>query len=196
MRVTSLDVGWDSSSLDVGDFPYEITREEIASAARRAYMRLVIGATEGWGKVELARWLVGPYRRLAVRDERASDPPPSTGDPSGDRVAGILDRMRMDVMLVMHELMSAEGRSAFEMMAFDSELVSRTPEGVTVALTRPRMTLTDRVLSLVAIDLIERPEDFEHSLFVCDRCRQPVFDVAARPLSICRIHVSGVVATR
>ena len=35
-------------------------------------------------------------------------------------------------------------------------------------------------------------EDFEHSLFVCERCRQPVFDVASRPYGVCRIHTSGV----
>jgi hypothetical protein len=90
--------------------------------------------------------------------------------------------------------MTPEGLGAFTKLAFDMALVVRTTDDASLVLprARPRMTLVDRVLSLIAVDAFTRPEDFEHSLFVCDRCHQPVFDVAARPLGICRVHVSGV----
>ncbi len=186
---------------DVGDFPFELTPDELANACRRAYLRLVIGAHVGWGKVELARWLTGPYRRIAV-GQRISDPPPSmavandTASALDDRLVPVLETMRADVLLVLRELMAADGRAAFMTLAFDTHLVERATgdEGfLVIPRARPRMTLTDRVLSLVAVDALSRPEDFEHSLFVCTRCEQPVFDVASRPRGVCRMHVSGIV---
>jgi hypothetical protein len=197
---SALDLGWDASSADVGEFPFELTSEELASACRRAYMCLVVGAHVGWGKVELARWLVGPYRRLTVRDDAASSGPfivPSVSvnsDASNiadDRVTKLLEDMRTDVLLVLRELMAPEGLSAFTTLTFDTGLVARE-EGNVVPHARARMSLVDRVLSLVAVDALTRPEDFEHSLFVCERCHQPVFDVASRPYGVCRVHVSGV----
>ncbi len=185
---------------DVGEFPFELTPEELANACRRAYLRLVTGAHIGWGKVELARWLTGPYQRLTVR-ERFSQPPPSlavTNDTTAmdDRVSHVLEGMRKDVLVVLRELMNPAGVSALSTLAFDTALVARAREddgGFTVLpLARPRMTLVDRALSLVAVDAITRPEDFEHSLFVCERCEQPVFDVASRPRGVCRVHQSGV----
>lgn len=190
-------------STDVGEFPFELTPEELGSACRRAYMRLVFGAHVGWGKLELARWLTGPYRRLALREnanELIDAAPPSmtiandAAPLSDDRVWAMLEAMRVDVIGVLRELMTPEGRGAFTKLALDTELVVRSKEDGAIVLprARPRMTLVDRVLSLVAVDAITRPEDYEHSLFVCDRCHQPVFDVASRPLGVCRVHVSGV----
>ncbi len=197
------DVDWESHTVDVGDFPFELTPDELANACRRAYLRLIVGAHIGWGKVELARWLTGPYRRITV-GQRLSEPPPSmavandTASPIDDRLVPVLETMRTDVLLVLRELMTAEGRAAFSTLAFDTHLVEQAEEGtgyIVIPRARPRMTLTDRVLSLVAVDALTRPEDFEHSLFVCTRCEQPVFDVAARPRGVCRTHVSGIVET-
>jgi len=179
----------------------ELTEVELANACRRAYLRLVVGAHVGWGKTELARWLAGPYRHLAVSGT-ASDydvAPPSINSAlraandtvNEDRIASILESMRRDVLGVLRELMSPEGASAFTKLALDTELVGREGDLVRPR-ARARMTLVDRALSLVAVDAITRPEDFEHSLFICDRCHQPVFDVASRPLGICRVHISGV----
>lgn len=196
------DADWEPLSTDVGEFPFELTPEEHASACRRAYMRLVLGAHVGWGKTELARWLTGPYRRLTVRAPESDAPPPSmsvSNDVASgleDRVAMLLEGMHADVLLVLRELMTPEGLSAFSTLAFDTDLVvAAHEEGAPFAVlprARARMTLVDRVLSLVAVDAITRPEDFEHSLFVCTRCHQPVFDVASRPRAVCRVHVSGV----
>ncbi len=192
----------DGRIADVGEFPFELTPDELANACRRAYSRIVVGAHIGWGKIELARWLTGPYRRLTVRDAWDEPPPSMTiandvASNLDDRIVGVLETMRFDVLLVMRELMTAEGRSAFATLAFDTNLVvtSLGDEGVVLPCARPRMSLTDRVLSLVAVDAIMRPEDFEHSLFVCSRCDQPVFDVASRPRGTCRTHVSGIETT-
>ncbi len=192
---------------DVGEFPFELTAEELPNACRRAYLRIIVGADRGWGKAELARWLAGPYRRLTIFGEAAgvprrrdsfSDltPVPSSAGVSELRVGKLLDGMRDDVLIVMRELMAAEGRAAFTTLATDIGLVAlaQDPRGTEIAIpcVRERMSLVDRVLSLVAADALARSEDFEHSLFVCARCHQPVFDVHARANGICRVHVSGV----
>ena len=107
----------------------------------------------------------------------------------------VLEAMRTDVLLVLRELMADEGRAAFTSLAFDTDLVGRASDddGYTVIpRDRARMSLVDRALSLVAVDVVTRPEDFEHSLFICKRCDQPVFDVAARERGVCHVHVSGV----
>jgi hypothetical protein len=224
--------------VDVGEFPFELTSEELATACRRAYLRVIVGAHNGWGKVELARWLAGPYRRLTLHDWTATESeaviglkssgapdsidlarrpplaertstnvarpsgfdltpiPPSGVSVSESRVGTLLTDMRTDVLLVLRELMTAPGRSAFTTLAMDIHLVTQTLDAsgasVIVPQARERMSLVDRVLSLVAVDAIRRSEDFEHSLFVCERCEQPVFDIHARPYGMCRIHVSGV----
>jgi len=219
--------------VDVGEFPYELTSDELANACRRAYLRILFGAQAGWGKPELARWLAGPYRRLTlhksaaalglktsgapdsidlarrprasglVRIDRESSEltpiPPSGVSVSETRVEKLLADMREDVLIVLRELMAAEGRSAWTTLATDIELVARAQDDaaadIVVPRARERMSLVDRVLSLVAVDAMTRSEDFEHSLFVCQRCEQPVFDIHARPNGICRIHVSGVQTT-
>jgi hypothetical protein len=171
---------------------------ELANACRRAYLRLVTGAYVGWGKLELAEWLTGPYRDLTVAEEWLEAPPSlAIGNDTApasmldERVVRVLETMRTDVMVVMNELMVPEGVSAFTKLAFDTGLV--TPGGFSVVpRARPRMTLVDRALSLVAVDAITRPEDYEHSLFICERCSQPVFDVASRERGVCRTHVSGI----
>jgi hypothetical protein len=203
-----VDTDWEPHSVDVGEFPFELTPDELANACRRAYLRLVVGAHIGWGKVEVARWLTGPYRRLTVREASwVEQPPPSVtiandiapASALDDRLVNVLEQMRFDVLIVMRELSTPEGLSAFTTLAFDTNLVARAREEdggfAVLPCARPRMTLTDRVLSLVAVDAITRPEDFEHSLFVCSRCDQPVFDVASRPRGICRTHVSGIEST-
>jgi len=179
---------------------HEVGPEEFATECRRAYLRVVMGAQVGWGKHELAQWLAGTYRRLAVRDG-SSEPPPSIGTNGAvegvrdDRITALLDAMRADVLVVLRELTAPEGLSAFTKLAVDVDLVAAADDGAVLPRARPRMTLVDRVLSLVAVDAMTRPEDFEHSLFVCERCEQPVFDVARRPFAMCRVHVSGVVET-
>ncbi len=88
--------------------------------------------------------------------------------------------MRTDVIGVLHGKCDAGGsRRVLARARYRGSSCEPTASSLLAA--RPRLTLVDRVLSLIAVDAITRPEDFEHSLFVCDRCHQPVFDVAARP---------------
>jgi len=169
--------------------------EDFASACRRVYMQALVGAHVGWGKLELAQWLAGPYRALTDYGLQEDEEPVSVSPPSlvtEDRLTRVLDMMRIDVLLVLHELATPHGLSAFTSFAFDTGLVARDAEGFIVPRARPRMSLVDRVLSLVAVDALTRPHEFERSFFVCERCHLPVFDAQARVNGVCRVHVSGV----
>lgn len=182
----------------VGELPAEFSSDSFAGACRRAYMLVLSGATRGWGKAELAAWLEGPYERLAcpVDTKSSSWPPPSSGEVKATRVTELLDLTRADVLLVLRELMAPEGLAAFATHAVDTQLVARCldVEGneTFVPRSRPRMSLVDRALSLVAADALVRPHDYTNALFVCTRCEAPMFDRDARALAMCAMHRSGV----
>jgi hypothetical protein len=181
-----------------GELPAEFSSESFAGACRRAYLLLLSGAVRGWGKVELANWLGGPYERLAcpVDEKSSSWPPPSSSEVKPSRVAELLDLARADVVLVLRELTKPEGLRAFATHAVDTQLValSRDVDGAEtfVPRSRPRMSLVDRAMSLVAADALVRPSDYTDALFICTRCEAPVFDRTMRSLSMCAQHRSGV----
>src|SRR3954467_6040711 len=102
------DADWEPRSTDVGEFPFELTPDELANACRRAYLRLVVGAHVGWGDGELARWLTRPYRRPPVREGWLEAPPSlalgndtSPSSIQDDRIGHVLESMRADVLVVM-----------------------------------------------------------------------------------------------
>jgi hypothetical protein len=192
------DAGWDLREAVTGELA-ELSPESVAGECRRAYMEIVSGVRGSpprWHKPELARWLTGSYSRLAQEDVTASGPVSVVSGPvsiADDRLGRVLEVLRIDILLVMNELTSTHGLSAFVKLAFDTRLIGRDRDtGAIVPLARSRMSLVDRVMSLVAVDAVIHPQDFEDSLFVCERCHQPVFDAVSRPYNVCRVHVSGV----
>jgi hypothetical protein len=99
---------------------------------------------------------------------------------------------------VLRQLAEPEGGVSFAFGAVDS-LVEHTFDGSTeheaswVPLAPSRMRLADRLLSLLAVDYLTRPEDYESKLFICSRCTLVGFDAAARARGLCRVHaVSGI----
>lgn len=180
-----------------GELPSEFSPDTFAGACRRAYLQLLSGAARGWSKAELAAWLSGPYERLArALPEVGSQPPPSSNDVSPTRLRDLLDAARLDVLLVLQELTVPEGIAAFTAHAADTKLIMTSVdvdgEPAFVPRARPRMSLVDRALSLVAVDALVRPRDYTEQMFVCSRCDTPVFDAASRSLGMCALHKSGV----
>jgi len=196
----------------------EFDAETFALTCRRAAMQLVEGAQRGWGKRELAEWLAGPYERLAIPDESEDpasvatiiasvgrspsipdgDVPASASGPiAGDRIVRLLEEMRADLLVVLAELGTAEGIAAFTHLAVATRLVGRAEDAdgnlALVPLARRRMTLVERAMSLVAVDALVHPHDYEHRLTVCSRCGAITFDMQARRTGSCRVHTSGVV---
>ena len=107
-------------------FSLEVGSQDFAGACRRAYMQMLMGAHIGWTKVDLAQWLAGPYQQLTEPDDH-EDSPASKGPTSitDDRLARLLDTMRIDILLVLHELATSHGLSALTTLAFDTRLVRR-----------------------------------------------------------------------
>lgn len=177
----------------------EYDAETFALACRRAALQLVEGARLGWGKRELAEWLTGPYERLAVPDEE--DVPASVATMMGgeihlDRIGRLLEEMRADLLVVLSELTTEEGISAFTHLALATRLVGRAEctdgADALVPRSRRRMSLVERAMSLIAVDALVHPHDYEHRLAVCTRCGGITFDMEARRTGSCRVHTSGV----
>jgi hypothetical protein len=187
-------------SLPVRPAALALDARAVADACRRAALRIVQGATLGWGKEELARWLRETYAPLAVQDTD-SIPPSSvtsqTRDLSEDRIERMLGAMRADVMLVLREMTTEDGVDAFLRHFVEERLLLRVEdlegEPCVVPRARSRMLLVDRVLSLLAVDAMLRPRDWIESLFVCQRCDAPVFDRDGREIGKCMLHRSGVI---
>ncbi len=187
-------------SLPVRPAALALDTRAIADSCRRAGLRIVQGASLGWGKEELARWLRETYAPLAVRD-MDSLPPSSvtsqTRDLSEDRIERMLVAMRADVMMVLREMTSDDGLDAFLRHFVEEGLMLRVAdlEGApcVVPRSRSRMLLLDRVLSLFAVDAMLRPRDWTEALFVCSRCDAPVFDRDGRETGKCMLHRSGVI---
>jgi hypothetical protein len=60
-----------------------------------------------------------------------------------------------------------------------------TLDGFWIPLDKPRMHLTERVLSLFVADYLLRPHDYVRDLVVCSKCDAVVFDSAARQTGCC-----------
>jgi hypothetical protein len=179
---------------------------QLADSCRYAALAFLNGTLAGWGKKELGAWLSGPYADVARRSPRYSEPPPSSalGPRPGGReiapyaVSRVMREAQDEVVEVLRQLAQPEGGVSWVFGAVD-RLVEHTFDGgiETVAQWVPvapsRMRLADRVLSLVAVDYLSRPEDYESLLFVCSRCTLVGFDAAARARGVCRVHaVSGI----
>jgi hypothetical protein len=85
---------------------------------------------------------------------------------------------------------------AFADLAVTTRLVGRAEdaEGAVayVPRQRPRMSLVDRALSLLAVDVLTNPHDYDVALFQCTRCGVVQFDADAREAGMCRVHTSGI----
>ena len=62
---------------------------------------------------------------------------------------------------------------------------------VWVPVDLPRMRLTDRVTSLVAVDYLMRPQDYEHNAVVCIECGKTSFEDRGGGVRHCEEHQRG-----
>lgn len=186
---------WEADAL-----PPEWSPETFARACRRTALQILEGARRGWGKAELADWLIGPYERLAVQDEEEDEQIPQSTSTAPFALSTLLDEMRADLLLVLRELTTPDGLAAFAQVATTTGLValSRDVEGIEaiVPRARRRMSLVDRVMSLIAVDALVNPLAYERELVICPRCSMVTFDAQAKLYGACMIHASGVLLKR
>lgn len=155
--------------------PVARTIEELADACRSIALGFVAGVAQGWDKRRLVDWL-DSYASVVVAS--AGDGQIRHGRPTGSvsatRLDALLAEVRDEVVDVVLALHDPERGLHFGFYAVVSGLVTAhtDPTGAVgwAPVSMPRMSLLDRVLSLVAVDYLVRPREYETRLVVCPRC--------------------------
>ncbi|MBX3207298.1 MAG: hypothetical protein KF764_19785 [Labilithrix sp.] len=170
-----------------------------ASPVRLAATEFVRGTTFGWGKRELAAWLVCHYAPCLASD--AVVHPDGAGPRStthsgplsttsahldGDRVERLILEARSSVLRLLADLAwpsqaAVRARSAIA-AGFVIETRAPRAESVWAPVGRKRMRLADRVASLFIADAIDNPHDYR-GLSLCRACGEVGFggDAAHEP---------------
>ena len=191
--------------------PLGVHVADVAESCRYGALAFLNGVLAAWGKPELAAWLGGPYRNVTRFAREALDVE-STGKVSLPGLPGaspcarklapyaierVMRESHAEVTSTLRTLAEPDGGVSFAFHALGGVLVSRCKDEcgdfgwIPVAPTR--MRLADRVLSLLAVDYLARPESYEEALAICSTCRVIAFDGAARARSLCRVHAgSGI----
>lgn len=165
----------------------------IAESCRTAGLAFVNGAAHNWGKRELGRWLVGPYRTAACDIAGAEHDEVLGGWAEPVFTLRLQELLREVTDHVLSALrMSPDGLVKLPAWALTAGSVmrSRHAGGVLgfVPIDWPRMRLEDRVMSLFAVDSLLRREDYETALAICGHCSMVSFDADARSVGACVVH--------
>ena len=156
---------------------------DVADACRSAALAFAWSAHNGWGRRELARWLVGPYAHAvaATRTLRGS----------GLRAAVVhyeLDEETIEGLLAATHAKTIEMLRSIWSWTNDATTVrARIGEGLVAGIVdeaselgfapvdNARMRLVERVRSLFVADYLSRPGDYA-AFAVCDDCEGATFD--------------------
>ncbi len=156
---------------------------DVADACRSAGLGFAWSAHHGWGRRELARWLVGPYAlaAAATRTLRASGTrlavvhrPLDEGE-----VEELLVRARAEVLEELRAAWSWGHDAAAARSWMDEGLVAGIADEASdlgyAPVDRAGMRLVDRVRSLFIADYLTRPSDYA-AFAMCDGCDGATFD--------------------
>ena len=147
----------------------------MAERCRGAAFELV--NARGWNKRELAQWLVGVYRPLALslRDDGLDSMPPSSRSsfPPSD-IEALLVRTQREVLDLLADAVEHDDWS-FAARALGAGHVARArtkgDEKLFVPVDASRRKLSERVVALLAVDYFVRPTDYARAIRFCDDCR-------------------------
>lgn len=156
---------------------------DVADACRSAALGFAWSAHHGWGRRELARWLVGPYAQAvaATRTLRASGTRRAVVHRPLDEetIAELLATARAEVLSVLrnawswtHDAESVRARISEGLVA---GICDEASELGFAPVDEPGMRLVDRVRSLFLADYLTRPADYA-AFAVCDDCDGATFD--------------------
>ncbi len=182
---------------------------QLAEQCRGALLAFLNGVgLEGWGCEELGTWLSGPYEtvtRMATEVARTK-----TGRAqSAPAAASVLDRAAVEQLMVqahreclnvLRSMIDPEQGTSFAFKLVSLELLMRCEDTQAhsgwLPIAKSSMRLADRVQSLIAVDFLTRPEDYESQLSLCSRCAAVEFDAMARARGLCRAHSNLVHVAR
>jgi hypothetical protein len=181
---------------------------DIAESCRYGALAYLNGVLAAWGKPELAAWLGGPYRNVtrfarealdveSTAPSLAAGPSPVARKLAPHAIERVMRESHVEVTGTLRTLAEPDGGVSFAFHALGGVLVSRCRDDRGdfgwIPVAPMRMRLADRVLSLIAVDYLARPESYEEALAICSTCKVIAFDGAARARSLCRVHAgSGI----
>jgi hypothetical protein len=178
------------------DLPPLLRVETIADNARFAAFAIMASVRDGWGRTELAQWLVGPYARATEPAHWASRPgvPPIARSVSDSEVDVVLKSAHASVVECVRYARSWHLQRGFARRMVDEGLVVGVLDGQMLGyapIDHRRMRLVDRIRSLFVADYLTRPGAYE-TFQVCD-CGLVTFDVAPAHFPDCeRPRDSGI----
>lgn len=145
-----------------------------------------------FGKLELARWLVGPYAeatRHCIHGERFLGISAAT-ELLPQSIAELVARVRAELL----DSLAEASRSGILPIADDAIERGLVIEGVDgegddlwLPVDGPRMGLLDRVVSLFVADYLNEPAAYD-TLAVCGRCDFVSFDEVDHRHGVCVLH--------
>lgn len=186
--------------------PEQTASMAVADACRVTALAF-LNESRHWGKAELAMWLMGPYSQLTQyvspftrrRNGDAPRPVPLLREIDARMVERVIRSAHEEVVATLDATSDLEGSASFAFTMLASGFVARCEDRGQVAgwvPTTDARRLADRVLSLLAVDYLSRPADYENALFVCAHCKTVDFDPVARPRGICTRHSNSMFVTR
>ena len=156
---------------------------DVADACRSAALGFAWSAHHGWGRRELARWLVGPYAQAAG----ATRPLRSSGMRRAvthrvldeDTIADLLADVRAEILEMLRNVWTWPADPAFARSRVEEGLVAGIVDETSDIGYGPvdvaGMRLVDRVRSLFVADYLTRPSDYA-AFAVCEDCEGATFD--------------------
>jgi hypothetical protein len=156
---------------------------EVVDACRSAALGFAWSAHHGWGKRELARWLVGPYAHAtsATRGLRGSGLQHAVAPHPLEEatIETLLVDARAEILMLLRDVWSWSYDTTSARACIDEGLVVGIADDEANLgygpVERPRMRLVDRVRSLFVADYLTRPADYA-AFAVCSGCDGATFD--------------------
>jgi len=179
----------------------------VADACRTSALAF-LNEAEHWGKAELAMWLMGPYAQLTqyvapVAQRKSGEfvarPVPLLREIDVRMVERVIRSALDEVTATLRRVSETEAGASFAFTMLSAGFVARCEDAGRVAgwvPTSDARRLADRVLSLLAVDYLTRPSDYETELAVCTQCRTVQFDASARMRGICARHGNSMFVPR
>lgn len=172
------------------------------SSVRLAAAEFVRGTTFGWGRRELASWLVGHYSPCLVADAVVHpDGPPGCSAPlsaastrlDDESVERLILDARSSALRLLSDLSwpSQADAMAKDAIASGFVIATRDPRGKRswAPVGRTRMRLAERVGSLFIADALDNPDDYR-KVSLCRSCGELGFGAGVPD------HESGCARTR
>ena len=174
--------------------PEGVTVMDVAARCRGAVLMLLESGHQPWGKPELAQWLTNAYRwpTSFAKPREIGIPPSSRRMPiQVDKLEELLAETRSEVHAAFTRVAETTDIS-FSYAAIHGGFIERCQdaEGAKgwVPVDRQGMRLSERAISLIAVDYLVRPADYLGLISVCEECGRVSFDALCRVRRACHRH--------